>query len=243
MPTEVEQTDGVGEAGQGAGMTSTDMLPISVVVPTHNRAGSLARCINALPHDVEIVVVDDGSTDWTREVVERTKHRQLRYVKQPNGGPASARNSGIRKSHGEIVAFTDDDCVPAPGWIHNLASRLRREPDSIGGVGGRVCPLGEGLISRYSTFHHILEPPPSLSYLVTANCAYRREALELSGGFDESIRHPGGEDPELSFRLGKLGYRFVYEPSAVVYHDYRESVVDFARTFYRYGKGCSHVVA
>lgn len=220
------------------------MIPsTSVVIPTFNRAASLERCLRALPLDLEVVVVDDGSTDGTPGVPERVSHPRLRFIRKSNGGPATARNRGTRTATGSIIVFTDDDCVPSPGWPWPLVDRLSREPPSVGGVGGRVLPLGNGLVSRYSTFHRILEPPQSCSYLVTANCAYRREAFEAVGGFDESIRKPGGEDPDLAFRVRARGYGLAFEPSALVRHDYRENPLDLARTFYRYGKGCAHVVA
>jgi GT2 family glycosyltransferase len=92
------------------------------------------------------------------------------------------------------------------------------------------------------TYHRILEPPSSLSYLVTANCIYRRAALSRVGGFNEVVKTAGGEDPGLSFALGDLGYQFAFEPGAVVRHKYRESFRDFARTFFRYGRGCRLVV-
>lgn len=216
---------------------------LSVVIPTYNRGESLTRCLRALSPEVEVVVVDDGSSDETPHVPARVGHPRLRYIRQGNAGPASARNLGARVARGDILAFTDDDCVPSPGWTQALAVRLADEPDEVGGVGGRVLPVRRGLISRYSTFHRILEPPGSLSYLVTANCAYRREAFEAVGGFDEAIRKPGGEDPDLAFRVRAKGYRLAFEPSAVVHHDYRENPLDFARTFYRYGRGCAHVMA
>jgi glycosyltransferase involved in cell wall biosynthesis len=215
---------------------------VSVVIPTYNRAASLERCLRALPEDVEVVIVDDGSTDSTGSVPARVRHPRLRYLRKENGGPASARNLGIRNSSGSLVAFTDDDCLPSPGWARSLATRLHQEPSDVAGVGGRVLPLRRGLIGRYSTFHRILEPPSSCSYLVTANCIYRREALERVGGFDESIRRPGGEDPDLAFRVRAHGYRLVFEPTAVVRHEYRENPFDFVRTFYRYGRGCANVV-
>lgn len=217
-------------------------MKVSVVVPTFNRAHLVGRCLGALPPDIEVVVVDDGSTDATGQRVREVSHPDLHYLRKENGGPASARNLGIRRATGDAIAFTDDDCVPAEGWVRSLAGRLDREEMDVAGVGGRVLPLRDGWVGRYSTFHRILETPSSGSYLVTANALYRREVLEKVGGFDESIRQPGGEDPDLSFRVAKMGYRFVYEPSAVVRHDYRESMVDFAQTLYRYGKGCSHVL-
>ncbi len=215
-------------------------MDVSVVIPTFNRQAALSRCLNAMPHDVEVVVVDDGATDGTGEVVNRCQHPKLRYVKQLNRGPASARNAGIQAARGGLIVFTDDDCVPLDPWPWPLVERMKREQDSVAGVGGRVIPFKDGVFSRYYTFHRILEPPESCSYLVTANCLYRRDALELVGGFDEGIKHPGGEDTGIAVKIRDAGLGLVYEPRAIVRHEYRESLVDFVRTFYRYGKGCGY---
>ena len=217
-------------------------MRVSVIVPTFNRKRSLLRCISHMPPDVEVIVVDDGSLDGTASALARMAHPHLLYVRQVNGGPASARNTGIGLASGDYIAFTDDDCVPVEPWPWPLVERLERESTEVAGVGGRVQPLHEGLFSRYYTFHRILEPPTSCSYLVTANCAYRRDVLVSVGGFDTGIRHPGGEDPGLSIKMRAAGYRLVFEPRAVVLHDYRESLKDFVRTFYRYGRGCAYVM-
>ena len=214
-------------------------MDVSVIVPTFNRSQSLARCLSSMPLDVEIIVVDDGSSDRTREVVGSIDHPGLRYVRQSHQGPAVARNLGVTHSAGSFLVFTDDDCVPVSPWPWPLVWRLGELPTEVAGVGGRVLAKAKGLISRYYTYHRILEPAESCSYLVTANCAYRREALESAGGFDEAIRHAGGEDPGLSFAIRANGYQLAFEPRAVVMHDFRESVIDFGRTFYRYGKGCA----
>ena len=143
---------------------------------------------------------------------------------------------------GDYIAFTDDDCVPVEPWPWPLVKHLESAGSQIAGVGGRVLPLRDGLLSRYYSFHHILEPPESCSYLVTANCIYRRGVLVRVGGFDTNITHPGGEDVGLSTKVRAEGYRLAFEPNATVLHDYRESLQDFAKTFYRYGKGCAYVM-
>jgi len=109
------------------------------------------------------------------------------------------------------------------------------------GVGGRVLPRESDLLSRYYTFHRILEPPKSLLYLVSANCCYDRHAILSVGGFDEEVRRPGGEDVGISFKLSKAGYRFAFAEDAIVYHDYRNNLLDFVRTFRNYGIGCRQV--
>lgn len=86
-----------------------------------------------------------------------------------------------------------------------------------------------------------MEPPVNLKYLVTANACYKKSLLLKVGGFDESHTYPGGEDNGLSFKLAKLVYKFGFEESMIIRHNYRNSIIDFIRTFYRYGKGCSKV--
>lgn len=218
------------------------MEAVSIVVPTFNRKDSLLRCLASLPCDLETIVVDDGSTDDTGPSILSLSRENLVYIRRPNGGPSAARNAGVRVATNSFVAFIDDDCQAIGKWPWPLVERLSREPREVAGCGGRVLPYSDDIVSRYYTFHRILEPPASCSYLVTANCAFRREAILEVNGFNERIRRPGGEDPELSSRLRKAGYRFVFEPSAQIMHEYRASIVDFARTFQRYGRGCAHVM-
>ena len=215
---------------------------VSVVIPTFNRKHSLLRALSSLPSDVEVIVVDDGSSDGTEHAVYGAKHPRLVFVGQENRGPAAARNAGLAIASAPYVAFTDDDCVPVPPWPWPLVERLEQEDERVAGVGGAVRPLNEGVLSRYYTFHRILEPPPTCAYLVTANCTYRLAQVLAVGGFDATIRQAGGEDPDLSMRIRASGFRFVFEPRGIVLHDYRESLRDFVRTFYRYGRGCGYVM-
>lgn len=227
---------------------------VAVVLPTHNRVALLRRALDAVqqargalgpgPH-AEIVVVDDGSTDGTPAMLlEALKSGQVDLaLRNPSPrGPAAARNRGWRATRAAIVAFTDDDCVPQEGWLRALLRGLEDLPPEIAGIGGSVRPTASGLVADYMTLHRILEPPESLSYVVTANCAFRRDALEAVQGFDERVRRAGGEDPGLCLALGRLGYRFERCPAAIVHHAYREGLWEFLRTFYRYGKGCRVVM-
>jgi len=223
---------------------------ISVVVPTFNRCRKLIRLLDSLDklegdYLKEVIVVDDSSKDDTPRAIlgwiERHQGFALTYLRmEVNAGPAIARNIGMREATGELVAFTDDDCVAHPQWLVNLVRPLNVEKNIIG-VGGAVLPMSGHVIARYYTFHHILEPAPSMLYLVTANCCYVRDLALEAGGFDADLPMPGGEDVALSFRLYKRGYRFVMACDAVVYHDYRKGIRDFYRTFVNYGKGCRYV--
>lgn len=216
-------------------------MKVSVIIPTYNRKRSLIRCLKALPRDVEVIVVDDGSTDETYKIKSEIDHPNLVFVRQSNSGPASARNTGVVRSSGEYIAFTDDDCIPHSPWPWPLVHSLQQANADIAGVGGKVLPLRNGLISRYYAHHRILEPPESCSYLVTANCAYRADVIRQTPGFDSRIHDAGGEDPGLSFEIRRMGYRLMYQEDAIVTHDFRQSIVDFSKTFHRYGKGCAQI--
>ena len=110
-------------------MTNKVIFPkVSIIIPTYNRAHLIAECLesvlNQTFNDYEVIVVDDGSTDNTKEAVEPYFDR-IRYTKQENRGNAGARNSGIELAKGEIIAFTDADCAPSVDWLRNIEEALR----------------------------------------------------------------------------------------------------------------------
>lgn len=226
-------------------------MDVSVVVPTHNRERQLQRLLYSLerletirPRDV--VVVDDGSKDRTWErLLEWTRREHAFAAKalriRESGGPGRARNHGITATSGRVIAFTDDDCIVHPKWLDGLL-RPYEGDESVVGVGGSVLPQDGDFYSRFYTFHHILEPPEGLDYLVTANCCYKREALDRVGGFEGDIPVPGGEDVGLSFKIRLLNGRLAFAPAAIVYHGYRRGLKDVYRTFRNYGRGCRFVV-
>jgi glycosyltransferase involved in cell wall biosynthesis len=230
-------------------------LSISVIVPTKNRVGSLLELLQSLaqcdPPPDEVIVVDDGS-DVRLDAVELQKAVPFRLHllrNDPSVGPGAARNRGVHASRGELLLFTDDDCIVDRGWIGALASQLEVGDELLGGVGGRVLARDPDVFSRYYEFHRILEPrqhdaahPKRIPYLVTANCAVRREAFMRAGGFDGRIPVAGGEDAALSMRMVRRGYHLEHVPTAVIHHRFRPGLVDFARTFYRYGLGGRYVV-
>ncbi len=230
-------------------------LDASVIVATRDRHDLLADLVSSLAQSAvlprELIVVDDGSV---RPVDEHQLRRSLpvrvRVVRNERSvGPGAARNRGVHASRGEILLFTDDDCVVDAGWAEHLVAALVGGNEELGGVGGRVRARDRDVVSRYYELHRILEPrahdaahPRRVPYLVTANCAIRRDAFMRAGGFDGRIPAAGGEDAALSMRIVKRGYHFEHVPEAVVHHRFRPSVRDFARTFYRYGLGGRFVV-
>jgi glycosyltransferase involved in cell wall biosynthesis len=227
---------------------------VSVVIPAYNQASLLARLLDSLAAmqdspSFEVIVVDDASPDKTEAIVAAWigAHPEVacRYFRQErNQGPGAARNRGVEEAHGEFVAFTDTDCVVSEHWLSALLAGFTNE--TIAGVGGPVAPFNpESLFALYNTINSSLQPIVSehfpIPYLVTCNCAYRRNVLREAGGFPSDIPTPGGEDVAASIALFKRGYRFAYASNARVRHDYRDTWKSFARTWTNYGFGCGLV--
>jgi glycosyltransferase involved in cell wall biosynthesis len=196
---------------------------VSVVVATHNRAERLERMLEGLRAQTlpagrfEAIVVDDGSSDSTPAVLRRElagTTLNLTVLRHEQGrGPAAARNSGWRAARAPVVAFTDDDCVPAADWLERLLGRA--DGDTI--VKGRTVPEpGEAhLLGPYSKTVQITHSSP---HYETCNIAYPRAVLERIGGFDESYPSPAGEDSDLGCRAVAAGGRALFAPEALVHH-------------------------
>jgi len=227
-------------------------VEVSIVVPTYGQSTGLVRLLESLemmdaPPPFEVVVVDDCSPDDTEAVARQWLGEAhgfpTEYVKlEENSGPATARNAGTKKARGRVVVYTDSDCRVERGWLRKLVRKLDPE-GGIVGVGGSVLPVNpSGFFSKYNSVNHILEPLDSLVYLVTANCCFIRERVLEVDGFDEDVRNPGGEDVAISIKMFRKGWRFAFDSEAVVYHDYREGIRDFFRTWRNYAYGCGYVI-
>jgi GT2 family glycosyltransferase len=221
---------------------------VSVVVPTYNRAVSLGRLLGHLANcelpagGAEIVVVDDGSSDDTAEVVARSPIDVV-FIRQANAGAAAARNKGWRAARGAVIAFVDDDCVPSPTWLVDLVEALDREP-GWAAVGGAIEPLVDGMVARFVQAERLVghgADERGVRYLVTANAAFRRTALEAVGGFDEDFPAAAGEDTDLGFRLAAAGMALGTTASALVLHDHRTSIRGLYRTYHRHGQARSRL--
>ena len=223
------------------------MIRISVVIPTLDRPGALTACLAALafefPPDAETIVVADGGTpDLGPVVAPFVLPLRLRLLKPANGGPAAARNRGLAVACGEIIAFTDDDCRPQPGWLAALASGVTTSPPrAVGGTTHNGLPANTyadaaqlvlNLLSR-----HDRELVRRERFLPSNNFAFPTEPLRRLGGFDESFRT--AEDRELCRRWTAAGYALGRVPAAVVEHDSRLDLVRFVRKFFAYGRGAA----
>jgi glycosyltransferase involved in cell wall biosynthesis len=211
---------------------------ISVILCTWNRATLLKDALDALlsqhrPPPHEIVVVDNGSTDHTREHVEQRSrsHSQLRYVYEPRQGLSFARNTGVDVTSGSIVAFTDDDVRVEKNWLESLQGAFARHPEAAC-VGGPVRPMWPGAdVPRWLTERHwaplgvqdygateIRVDATTPICLIGANLAFRRNVLDAIGGFSTEVQRIGNgagstEDHECHLRVWRSGRFGIYDPT------------------------------
>jgi glycosyltransferase involved in cell wall biosynthesis len=193
---------------------------VSVVVPTHGRPELLERCLVALTaqtlpwREYEVIVVADGPDDRARALVESSAC-VARYVElRRRRGPAAARNAGWRAAAADIVAFTDDDTLPAADW---LAAGLAAFASGCDAVAGRVVMP----ISSTPTDYERDSARLAEAEFVTANCFVRAATLRAIGGFDERFKLAWREDSDLQFRLLESGAIVARAPEAVVVHPVR----------------------
>jgi len=221
---------------------------LSVVIPTYNKANLLRATLKSLseqnisPTTFEVIVVDDGSSDGTRDFLEKLKPNfSLRCVfHDANRGRAVARNSGVTRAEGEIVVFLDGDMVVIPGF---LRAHIRCHDEGAGRVViGNVVPaeyVPRDRLSRYLATRgvHKLFPGEAVPfrYFVTNNSSLRRADLIRAGRFDERLVAWGGEDLELGYRLGEMGLEFFYCPSAVSYHTHFRTLEEVCRLSETFG--------
>jgi glucosyl-dolichyl phosphate glucuronosyltransferase len=218
-------------------------MKITVILCTYNRCQHLTTALDSLSGlelsssiDWEILVVDNNSSDQTREVVEDYCRRfpaHFRYLFEGRQGKSRALNSGIREARGEILAFTDDDVTVEPTWLQNLTGALHE--GQWAGAGGRILPDQAFRTPRWvplkapdplaplAIFDPDREPGPMVDAPYGVNMAYRKNAFDRYGGFRTDLGPGAGgvhtnEDSEFGQRLIAAGERLRYEPSAVVYH-------------------------
>ena len=221
----------------------------SVIIPTYNRLPALKQLLACLSQqeaptdDFEVIIIDDGSQDGTLEYLQAwSAAGKGRFAVQAHQGPGAARNLGAHMARGELLAFTDSDCLPEPGWLSELARCFTKSVE-IQAIGGRIQNIDHGnWLHQFQAVRgtdHTANHQPDPLYLDTANAALRREAFLAVGGFNPA--YTWSEDVDLGFRLRHSGIPLSTTQQAVVWHVGADSLPDYLRRQVRIGLGTSRL--
>ena len=214
---------------------------VSVVVCAYNAERTMDQCLASLAElnypDYEVIVVNDGSRDRTLEIAE--SYGYCRIINQPNKGLSAARNVGAEAATGEIVAYTDSDCVADPDWLTYLVAKM--EASDLAACGGPNFPPPEDNLVPAAVAvapggpTHVLISDEVAEHIAGCNMAFRRDALLQLGGFDPIYR-AAGDDVDICWRFQDAGYTIGFSPAAVVWHFRRNTVAAYCAQQRGYGK-------
>lgn len=218
-----------------------------MIIPVYNGAPVITRCLDALAaqgeSNLELIVVDDGSTDETHAVVQAwaAAHpaRSVTLTSQPNAGPAAARNHGARLARTPLLLYTDADCIPTPGWVQAFVAAFAGDNPPAAAMGAYLSrqstPAARFAQLEFEERYALMARRPAIDFVATYSAAYQRAVFLAVGGFDAAFRKANNEDTELAYRLSAAGYRMAFVPQARVYHEHDESWLGYART--KFGRG------
>lgn len=209
-------------------------VDLSVIVCTRNRSDALARLLEQLEHLVvpdgvrwELIVVDNASTDTTASMLATLQSPlPLRVVHERIPGLSRARNTGIAAARGDLLLFTDDDCLPDAHWLATVHEEFTRAP-SLGVLGGRVELFDlrdRPTTTRTSRERGAISAACNLDGIIGCNLSFRRSTLAAIGPFDVGLGGGtgagAGEDVDIVYRSLRAGLRVEYSPDALVYHNH-----------------------
>jgi glycosyltransferase involved in cell wall biosynthesis len=215
-------------------------MKVSVVIAAYNAERTIREAVTqSLTQtkgslEVEVIVVDDGSTDGT---VAIAKSAGALVIRQENAGPARARNRGWEAATGQLICFTDSDCVPKVDWLENLLDGFTDW--QVGAVAGSYdIANSRSWLARW-VHQEIMKRHGQMPSYVRAfgsyNVAMPRYVLQATGGFEPAYRRASGEDNDLSYRIIKKGWRIAFRPRARVSHFHPESLWKYLMAQYRHG--------
>lgn len=222
----------------------------SVIIPTYNRPLQLARCLQAMvwskyPRDqFEVIVVDDGGNRALEPVVGAfCEQIDVTLLTQPHAGQSQARNTAAAQAQGRYLAFTDDDCAPAPDWLSCLESYFEDAPGNA--IGGRIVnalesnpysAVSQSIIDYVYAYYNA--NPKRARFFSSNNIAMPTKSFHDVGGFDQSFRT--AEDRDLCDRWLCHGYGMTFAPDAIVYHSHPLTLKGFFKQHFAYGRGAWH---
>ena len=201
----------------------------------------LIRTINSLKEQnidknkYEIIVVENGSYIFKNYPFSK----EIIYFHIEEANMPKARNKGLEIAKGKYVLFTDADCVPDREWLKNILKRL--SVGDVFGVGGRierydpitiVQKYGSNIVNGQKSLNYL--PILKYPYIAGANCGYQKEILISIGGFDEKLL--SGNDVDVCYKAGLLGYKIGLTPEAIIYHENRKTIFDHFKRFFNYSQ-------
>ena len=212
-----------------------DIIRFSIIIPAYNSEKTLSACLESLEdqslskEDYEVIVVDDGSTDSTATIAKKFNNK---YIYQTNQGPASARNKGVKSAVGDIILFTDSDCVPDHNWIREMVKPFSNS--EVIGVKGTYKTKQKELAAKFAQAefedrYDLLQKSSTIDMIDTYSAAYRKDVFLNIGGFDQSFPVANNEDTDLSYRLAASGYKLVFNPNAFVYHNHPDTLTKYLK--------------
>ena len=213
------------------------MSRVSVYIPSHNGERYIAKTIESILKQTypveEVIIVDDGSTDKTDEIVSKYPVRLIRH--QRNKGIAAARNTAILKARGDYIAAVDADCLIEPTWLKKCMGNFLRE--NVAAVGGRLAEKdNDGIKYRWRAAHlkHHWGSEPKLNpiFLSGSNVVVRKDIFEQIGFYDEKKFKKNYEDVEFSLRLKKNGFDLLYEPNAMARHIKEDTIRSILKAYW-----------
>jgi cellulose synthase/poly-beta-1,6-N-acetylglucosamine synthase-like glycosyltransferase len=227
---------------------------VTVVVPVWNGEETIQQLLESLQkldydrNKVDVIVVDGNSVDKTQEIV---KKYPVKLIIENRRGLNRARNTGIKCGNGEIIAFTDSDCIVPKNWITKIVENFKDPKVSC--VGGSAKALDSDFVSQYADNSIVRLMPcftkreelekvkPFFRHPAGCNMAYRRRVTEEVGYFDENIQY-GFDEVEFADRVCSAGYKMVLDPEVFVWHKHRSTLVEFLKQNFQYGKGSGLVL-
>ncbi|PYJ13903.1 MAG: glycosyl transferase [Verrucomicrobia bacterium] len=214
---------------------------VSVIVCSYNGGHTLAACLNSLSKlhypEYEVILVDDGSTDDTAYIA--AQFPQVRYIHQSNNGLSHARNTGAAAAKGEVLAYTDSDCMADVDWLYYMIGTL--VSGDYAGVGGpNVTPPAKNWIQACVAAapggpSHVLLTDTIAEHIPGCNMAFYRWAFESLGGFDPEY-HKAGDDVDFCWRIQQAGWVIAFSPAAIVWHYRRFTLRAFLKQQDGYGE-------
>ncbi|MDD5653574.1 MAG: radical SAM protein, partial [Candidatus Omnitrophica bacterium] len=223
-------------------------IKFSIVISVYSKIPDLRRCLLALRvqlekrADSEVVIVNDGGQPDVEEAVKQAlSGMKAHYFFVEHGGPAKARNLGIRNSKGEIIIFLDADAVPQENWLDAFTQAWERAGQTEG-IGGYIAiDPKDSIICRVSSCYcnWFLEQScneEEAAFLLMGNASYKREALLNIDGFDENFREAAGEDRDLNLRLLQNGCKLKIDKNIKVYHDKTVTLFNFIQRHFLQGR-------